>query len=207
MNLDQFLIQSLQELSISLNRASSLTTSIVNHLQKSSDQPHIETDQIRSDQSQDHLIRSDQISNSHSTSFEKFRDIASQNGINLASIDLSSISRNIDWFLMNSSSIMSKANYIRKMVAGLPEKPSVGFQVPSPAPVPEDDTKCLGYDIELVCRVIPLITREIFLEARTFVPSWKSLFSSWHDVQKNPFKIRVIACYAMKHDLVEVPEA
>lgn len=192
------LIAELQQVNLRLNNIENSQSSILNHLLKSSYHSDSETDQIRSQSRSSDQIRSDQISNSYSNGFEKFREHALSLGIDLSDIDLSSIGRNIDWYLINSNKVLSKANYIKKMVVGLPPKRKVGFTTAKPEPETEDPSKCMGLDIAMVNDRMPYMDERTYNQTKELIPNWKSLFASWDECKGNQFKLRVLTCYAIK---------
>lgn len=160
-------------------------------------------DLSKSDQSGSDQIRSDQIrayAGNFCSNEVKFRAIAKDSGVDLDMYDLSSIQRNITWFVEHSGTINQPQKYIQRMISEL--KPQTGFrQRPIPDPPKEDDTKCMGYDIDLLDRYLPDLDSSIFQMVRHLIPGHEQVFKNWESVCDSTMKKRVVAAYCFKQGI------
>ena len=154
-----------------------------------------QSDQIRSDQIRAHA-------SNISSKEREFRAIAADNGIDLDLYDLKSIQRNITWFMDHRSTISAPQKYIARMVSEI--KPSAGFrQKAAPAEVKEESNTCLGYEIPVLDEIVKYIDERAFALAKPYLPGSGTMFKDWQSVQGNLMKLRVVAAYLKKENIVD----
>lgn len=160
-------------------------------------------DHNQSDQSDQ--IRSDQIrapASNISSKEREFRMIAADNGIDLDLYDLRSIQRNINWFMEHRATISSPQKYIARMVSEI--KPSAGFrQKAAPIEPKEESNRCMGYEIPVLDEIVKYIDERAFALAKPYLPASGGLFKDWASVQGNLMKLRIVAAYMKKENIVD----
>lgn len=160
-------------------------------------------DHNQSDQSDQ--IRSDQIrayASNISSKEREFRAIAADNGVDLELYDLRSIQRNISWFMDHRREISSPQKYIARMVSEI--KPSAGFrQKAAPAEVKEEPNTCMGYDMSVLDEIVKYIDERSFNLVKPYMPGSGTMFKDWSSVQGNLMKLRVVAAYMKKENIVD----
>ena len=152
-------------------------------------------DQIRSDQDHDH----DDLES-------KFRDLARKYGIDLDDVELSTIERNMFWFVNNFDTIRYPAAYIRKMVRDCGVRKRVGFQPSKPTkPASEDRevTEIYGYPVEDLDGMVPYFDYSTYTAIFDHLPaSSRILFQSYEDVRSSRAKTRVFLAEGKKRGIV-----
>lgn len=160
-------------------------------------------DHNQSDQSDQ--IRSDQIrayASNIGAKEREFRNIAADNGIDLDLYDLRSIQRNINWFMEHRSTISAPQKYISRMISEI--KPSAGFrQKVAPVEVKEESNLCMGYEIPVLDEIVKYIDERSFNLAKPYLPASGNLFKDWNAVHGNLMKLRIVAAYMKKENIVD----
>lgn len=136
------------------------------------------------DQDQDHNVE------------RKFRDLARKCGIDLDEVELSSIERNMYWFVNNFETIRYPAAYIRKMVRDCGVRRKIGFQPPSrklEASEEKKVTEIYGYPVEDLDRMAPYFDYSTYTAILDALPAATCiLFRSFEEVRSSRVKLRVL---------------
>lgn len=151
-------------------------------------------DQIRSDHDQDHNVET------------KFRMIAAKYGIDLEDVELSTIERNMFWFVNNFESIRYPAAYIRKMVRDCGARKRIGFQPTKPAKQESEEseaTEVYGYDVEILDRWAVNLDNDAYISILAALPpTARVLFPSLSKVLETKAKTRVFIAEGMKRGVI-----
>ena len=136
----------------------------------------------------------------------KFRDLARKYGIELDAVELSTIERNMFWFVQNLDTIRYPAAYIRKMVRDCGKRKRVGFQPTKPAKQDSEEqqvTEIYGYpvtELDDMSRYLDYSTYTAILEH--LPASARILFDSFEDVRSSRAKTRVLLAEGKKRGVV-----
>ena len=174
---------------------------IGNYLESDLDQDHDLDPSLRlQDQ-----IRSDPESKEQDLE-SRFRDLARKYGIELDDVDLSTLERNMFWFVNNLETIRYPAAYIRKMVRDCGVRKKVGFQ-PSKQPPKEEEetetTEIYGYKVEDLDAMFPYFDYSTYTAILDHLPaSSRILFRSFEDVRSSRPKLRVFLAEGKKRGVV-----
>jgi len=152
-------------------------------------------DQIRSDLDQDH----DNLES-------KFRDLARKYGIDLDDVELSTIERNMFWFVKNLDTIRYPAAYIRKMVRDCGARRKIGFQPTRKRSEDSEDnevTEIYGYPVEDLDGMVPYFDYSTYTAIFDHLPaSSRILFRSFEDLRSSRAKMRVFLAEGKKRGVV-----
>ena len=155
----------------------------------------LDQDQIRSDpESEEQDIET------------KFRTLAAKYGIDLEDVELSTIERNMFWFVQNLDTVRYPAAYIRKMVRDCGVRKRVGFQ-PSKQPPKEEEeteiTEIYGYPVEELDQMAPYLDYSTYSAISAVLPaSSRILFRSFEDVRSSRPKLRVFLAEGKKRGVL-----
>lgn len=168
----------------------------------------------RSDQIIDHdldpsLTDKDQIRSDldHGNNVEtKFRMLAAKHGIDLEDVELSTIERNILWFVKNIDSVRYPAAYIRKMVRDCGARKRIGFQPTIPAKQESEEseaTEVYGYDVETLDKWAVNLDNDAYISILAALPpTARVLFPSLAKVKETRAKTRVFIAEGMKRGVL-----
>ena len=150
-------------------------------------------DQIRSDLDQEDVET-------------KFRTLAAKYGIDLEEVELSTLERNMFWFVQNLDTIRYPAAYIRKMVRDCGVRKKVGFQ-PSKQPPKEEEeteiTEIYGYPVEELDQLASFFDSRTYTAISMALPSSsRILFRSYDDVLSSRAKLRVFLAEGKKRGVL-----
>lgn len=152
-------------------------------------------DQIRSDLDLDH----DNLES-------KFRDLARKYGIDLDDVELSTIERNMFWFVNNLDTIRYPAAYIRKMVRDCGVRRKIGFQPSKPTkPASEESevTEIYGYPVEDLDGMAKYFDYATYTAIFDHLPaSSRILFRSFENLRSSRSKMRVFLAEGKKRGIV-----
>ena len=148
-------------------------------------------------------IRSDQDDQDVET---KFRTLATKYGIDLEEVELSTLERNMFWFVQNLDTIRYPAAYIRKMVRDCGIRKKVGFQ-PSKQPPKEEEeteiTEIYGYPVEELDQLASFFDSRTYTAISMALPSSsRILFRSFEDVLSSRAKLRVFLAEGKKRGVL-----
>jgi len=154
-----------------------------------------DTDQIRSDHDLD----------PHDVETE-FRLLAKKHGIDLDEVELSSIERNMFWFVNNFETIRYPAAYIRKMVRDCGVRRKIGFQ-PSKNLAEDSEesevTEVYGYDVEILDQWAVNLDNDAYISILSSLPpTARVLFPSLAKVLETKAKTRVFIAEGMKRGVI-----
>lgn len=151
-------------------------------------------DQIRSDLDQDHNVET------------KFRMLAAKHGIDLEDVELSTIERNMFWFVNNYDTIRYPAAYIRKMVRDCGARKRIGFQPTKPAKQESEDsevTEVYGYDVDMLDDMAQWLDNDLYISILAALPpTARVLFPSLAKVKETRAKTRVFIAEGMKRGVL-----
>lgn len=141
-------------------------------------------DQIRSDLDQGNNVET------------KFRVLAAKHGIDLEDVELSTIERNMFWFVNNIESVRYPAAYIRKMVRDCGARKRIGFQ-PSKKLAEDSEekevTEIYGYPVEDLDKMAPYFDYSTYTAILDALPAATCiLFRSFEEVRSSRVKLRVL---------------
>lgn len=160
------------------------------------------SDQIGSDRSLNKDL-SDQIRSDH---YEgggdlqaKFEIICNKYGLDISKKDIRGIDRSINWVLQNIASIRSPRAYLEKIISGCPSRVEVGFR---PEPVKEADIRIMGLEPEEVESRVEYLDERTYIQIRSKIPGWQTLFPSFEAVMSSEMKRNVVTAYAIKEGLL-----
>lgn len=168
----------------------------------------------RSDLDQDHdldpsLTDKDQIRSDldHGNNVEtKFRMLAAKHGIDLEDVELSTIERNMFWFVNNFEAIRYPAAYIRKMVRDCGARKRIGFQPTKPAKQESEEsevTEVNGYDVEILDRWAVNLDNDAYIAILAALPTTsRVLFPSLEKVLESKAKTRVFIAAGMQRGVI-----
>lgn len=169
----------------------------------------------RSDLDQDHdldpsltdkdQIRSDLDLHPHDVETE-FRLLAKKHGIDLDEVELSSIERNMFWFVNNFETIRYPAAYIRKMVRDCGVRRKIGFQ-PSKKLAEDSEesevTEVYGYNVEMLDEWAKNLDNDAYISILAALPpTARVLFPSLAKVKETRAKTRVFIAEGMKRGVL-----
>lgn len=154
-----------------------------------------DTDQIRSDHDLD----------PHDVETE-FRLLAKKHGIDLDEVELSSIERNMFWFVNNFETIRYPAAYIRKMVRDCGVRRKIGFQ-PSKNLAEDSEesevTEVYGYDVEILDQWAVNLDNDAYISILSSLPpTARVIFPSLAKVLETKAKTRVFIAEGMKRGVI-----
>lgn len=155
----------------------------------------LDQDQIRSDpESEEQDIET------------KFRTLAAKYGIDLEDVELSTIERNMFWFVNNLDTVRYPAAYIRKMVRDCGVRKKVGFQPSKQPPKEEEDTEITeiyGYPVEELDQLANFFDIRTYSAISAALPSSsRILFRSYEDVRSSRAKLRVFLAEGKKREVI-----
>lgn len=157
-------------------------------------------DQIRSDLD---LIKEQEKEQDLET---RFRDMARKYGVDLDDVELSTIERNMFWFVQNLETIRYPAAYIRKMVRDCGRRKRVGFQPSKQPPKEEEDTEITeiyGYPVEELDAMAVYFDYSTYTAILDHLPSSsRILFRSFEDLRASRAKMRVFLAEGKKRGVV-----
>ena len=136
----------------------------------------------------------------------RFRMLAKKHGIDLEDVDLSTLERNMFWFVQNLDTIRYPAAYIRKMVRDCGARKRVGFQ-PSKQPPKEEEeteiTEIYGYPVEELDDMSRYLDYSTYTAISAALPSSsRILFRSYEDVRSSRAKLRVFLAEGKKRGVL-----
>ena len=145
----------------------------------------------------------------------RFRMLAKKHGIDLEDVDLSTLERNMFWFVQNLDTIRYPAAYIRKMVRDCGVRKRVGFQPSKPTiahpaviptkPASEDVeiTEIYGYPVEELDQLASFFDSRTYSAISAVLPaSSRILFQSYEDVRSSRAKTRVFLAEGKKRGVL-----
>lgn len=136
----------------------------------------------------------------------RFRDLARKFGIDLDEVELSTIERNMFWFVNNFDTIRYPAAYIRKMIRDCGVRKRVGFQLPEQrSEVKEDSvvTDIYGYPVEDLDGMIPYFDYSTYTAIMDVLPaSSRILFRSFEELRSSRVKMRVLLAEGKKRGVI-----
>jgi hypothetical protein len=174
---------------------------IGNYLESDLDQDHdldlkvLDQDQIRSDpESKEEDVET------------RFRTLAAKYGIDLEDVELSTIERNMFWFVNNLETVRYPAAYIRKMVRDCGVRRRVGFQ-PSKQQTADSEeketTEIYGYPVEELDQLASFLDNRTYSAISAVLPSSsRILFRSLEDVRSSRAKTRVFLAEGKKRGVL-----
>lgn len=136
----------------------------------------------------------------------KFRTLAAKYGIDLEDVELSTIERNMFWFVQNLDTVRYPAAYIRKMVRDCGVRKRIGFQ-PSKQPPEEEEeketTEIYGFPVEELDQLASFLDSRTYSAISAVLPaSSRILFRSLEDVRSSRAKIRVFLAEGKKRGVL-----
>ncbi|MFA6692111.1 MAG: hypothetical protein WCR98_09065 [Saccharofermentanales bacterium] len=154
----------------------------------------INKDQIRSDLDQGNNVET------------KFRMFAAKHGIDLEDVELSTIERNMFWFVNNIESVRYPAAYIRKMVRDCCVRKKIGFQPTKPAKQESEEsevTEVYGYDVEILDQWAVNLDNDVYISILAALPpTARVLFPSLSKVLETKAKTRVFIAEGIKRGVI-----
>ena len=151
-------------------------------------------DQIRSDLDQGNNVET------------KFRVLAAKHGIDLEDVELSTIERNMFWFVNNFETIRYPAAYIRKMVRDCGARKRIGFQPTKPAKQESEEsevTEVYGYDVQMLDEMSQWLDNDAYISIlEALPPTARVLFPSLAKVKETRAKTRVFIAEGMKRGVL-----
>lgn len=136
----------------------------------------------------------------------RFRMLAKKYGIDLEEVELSTIERNMFWFVQNLDTIRYPAAYIRKMVRDCGTRKRVGFQPSKPTKPDSEDveiTEIYGYPVEELDAMAPYLDYSTYSAISAALPSSsRILFRSYEDVRSSRAKLRVFLAEGKKRGVL-----
>ena len=136
----------------------------------------------------------------------KFRTLAAKYGIDLEDVELSSIERNMVWFVSNLDTIRYPAAYIRKMVRDCGVRRRVGFQPTKPPAEVEEETEITeiyGYKVEELDQMAVYLDYSTYTAILDVLPSSsRIMFRSLEDVRSSRAKTRVFLAEGKKRGVL-----
>lgn len=136
----------------------------------------------------------------------KFRTLAAKYGIDLEDVELSSIERNMVWFVSNLDTIRYPAAYIRKMVRDCGVRRRVGFQPPERKAEDSEEketTEIYGYPVEELDQLASFLDSRTYSAISAVLPSSsRILFRSLEDVRSSRAKTRVFLAEGKKRGVL-----
>ena len=136
----------------------------------------------------------------------KFRMLATKYGIDLEDVELSTIERNMFWFVNNMDTVRYPAAYIRKMVRDCGMRKRVGFQPTKPAKQDSEEqqvTEIYGYPVEELDAMAPYLDYSTYSAISAALPSSsRILFRSFEDVRSSRAKLRVFLAEGKKRGVL-----
>ena len=149
-------------------------------------------------------IRSDHDLHPHDVETE-FRLLAKKHGIDLDEVELSSIERNMFWFVNNFETIRYPAAYIRKMVRDCGVRRKIGFQ-PSKKLAEDSEvevTEIYGYSVEMLDEWAKNLDNDAYISILAALPpTARVLFPSLSKVKETKAKTRVFIAEGMKRGVI-----
>lgn len=146
------------------------------------------------DQDQDHNVET------------KFRMLAKKHGIDLEDVELSTIERNMYWFVQNIDTVRYPAAYIRKMVRDCGARKRIGFQPTKPAKQESEEsevTEVYGYDVQMLDEMSQWLDNDAYIAIlEALPPTARVLFPSLSKVKQNKAKTRVFIAEGMKRGVI-----
>jgi len=136
----------------------------------------------------------------------KFRTLAAKYGIDLEDVELSTIERNMFWFVNNLETVRYPAAYIRKMVRDCGVRRRVGFQ-PSKQQTADSEeketTEIYGYPVEELDQLASFLDSRTYSAISAVLPSSsRILFRSLEDVRSSRAKTRVFLAEGKKRGVL-----
>ncbi|MFA5458624.1 MAG: hypothetical protein WC261_13460 [Synergistaceae bacterium] len=147
----------------------------------------------------------------------RFRTLAAKYGIDLEDVELSTIERNMFWFVQNLDTVRYPAAYIRKMVRDCGVRRRVGFQPPASSTCSTDrtqqrkaedseekeTTEIYGYPVEELDKMAPYLDYSTYSAISAVLPaSSRILFRSFEDVRSSRAKTRVFLAEGKKRGVL-----
>ena len=136
----------------------------------------------------------------------KFRMLAAKHGIDLEDVELSTIERNMFWFVNNFETIRYPAAYIRKMVRDCGARKRIGFQPTKPAKQESEEseaTEVYGYDVETLDKWAVNLDNDAYISILAALPpTARVLFPSLSKVLQSKAKTRVFIAEGMKRGVI-----
>jgi len=136
----------------------------------------------------------------------RFRMLAKKHGIDLEDVDLSTLERNMFWFVQNLDTIRYPAAYIRKMVRDCGARKRVGFQPSKQTPKEEEETEITeiyGYPVSELDDMSRYLDYSTYTAILDHLPaSSRIIFQSYEDVRSSRAKTRVFLAEGKKRGVV-----
>ena len=136
----------------------------------------------------------------------RFPTLAAKYGIDLEDVELSSIERNMVWFVSNLDTIRYPAAYIRKMVRDCGVRRRVGFQPTKPPAEVEEETEITeiyGYKVEELDQMAVYLDYSTYTAILDVLPSSsRIMFRSLEDVRSSRAKTRVFLAEGKKRGVL-----
>lgn len=136
----------------------------------------------------------------------KFRTLAAKYGIDLDDVELSTLERNMFWFVQNLDTIRYPAAYIRKMVRDCGVRKRVGFQPSKPTKPDSEETEITeiyGYPVSELDDMSRYLDYSTYTAILDHLPaSSRIIFQSYEDVRSSRAKTRVFLAEGKKRGVI-----